>query len=361
MDETINLLEFLNEPLKIDKPIRLIELFAGYGSQALSLKYLGVPFEHWKIAEWNYKSFDAYNKLHFADSTDYSKGKSKEWLIDYLSKKNISADWNKPMSYEQIKRLSEHQIRKIYNDIQATHNLVDISQATANDLDINDNRYCYIMTYSFPCQDLSLAGKRAGMDRGEGTRSGLLWEVERLLKECKKKPDILLMENVIQVHSEQNISNFRDWMISLEKMGYESYWQDMIGTDYGMPQIRNRTFMVSLLGNYFYKFPKPMTLKKKLKDLLETNVDEKYNLSEEMMEGMKKTNFQSYSFDSDYAFIQIINATKQGYLEAEEGDGVDISTRMKHHRGTVQKGKSQTLSTMGGGENQGVVIANEQE
>ena len=183
MTGTISLLEFLNEPLKITKPIRLIELFAGYGSQALSLKYLGVPFEHWKIAEWNYKSFDAYNKLHFADTTDYSKGKSKEWLIDYLSKKNISADWNKPMSYEQIKRLSEHQIRKIYNDIQATHNLVNISQVTANDLDINDNHYCYILTYSFPCQDLSLAGNTAGMDRESGTRSSLLWEVERVLKD----------------------------------------------------------------------------------------------------------------------------------------------------------------------------------
>lgn len=63
MSETISLLEFLNEPLKITKPIRLIELFAGYGSQALALKYLGIPFEHWKIAEWNFKSFNAYNRL----------------------------------------------------------------------------------------------------------------------------------------------------------------------------------------------------------------------------------------------------------------------------------------------------------
>lgn len=280
MDETISLLEFLNEPLKITKPIRLIELFAGYGSQALALKYLGVPFEHWKIAEWNYKSFDAYNKLHFADKTDYSKEKTKEWLIDYLSEKGISADWNKPMTYDQIKRMPEHQIRKIYNDIQATHNLVDISKVSANDLDITDNHYCYILTYSFPCQDLSLAGNTAGMDRESGTRSSLLWEVERLLNECQKKPDILLMENVIQVHAEKNMPNFREWMYSLEKMGYENYWQDMIGTDYGMPQIRNRTFMVSLLGEKFYNFPKPIPLEKKLKDALEPNADEKYFLSD---------------------------------------------------------------------------------
>lgn len=279
MDETISLLEFLNDPLTIDKPIRLIELFAGYGSQALALKYLDIQFEHWKIAEWNYKSFDAYNRIHFGDKTDYSDGKTKEWLIDYLAKKNISADWNKPMKPEQIKRMPEHQIRKIYNDIQATHNQVDISQIRASDLEINDSRYCYIMTYSFPCQDLSLAGNTAGMAKGSGTRSGLLWEVERILNECDKKPDILLMENVTQVHGAANMIHFREWMISLEKMGYQNYWQDMIGTDYGIPQIRDRTFMVSLLGDKYYNFPKPIPLEKKLKDVLETEVDDKYFIS----------------------------------------------------------------------------------
>ena len=225
------------------------------------------------------------------------------------------------------------------------------------------------------------------------------------------------MENVTQVHNDKNIPNFREWMQSLEKMGYENYWQDMIGTDYGMPQIRNRTFMVSVLGEKFYNFPKPIPLEKKLKDALEPNADEKYFLSdkginyvlnEKRLES-KYTNINpdeaitvaevypkhlsetlsandipdndcsyvdSYNRNirnddlagtinarinqNNESFLLIKNATKQGYLEAEDGDGIDISTRMEHHRGTVQKGKSQTLTTMGG-ENQGVVIANEQE
>ena len=89
------------------------------------------------------------------------------------------------MTKDQVKRLSEEKLRLIYNNIKATHNLVNICQAHANDFEIVDtDKYCYIMTYSFPCQDLSLAGKQAGMEKGSGTRSGMLWEVERILDEC---------------------------------------------------------------------------------------------------------------------------------------------------------------------------------
>lgn len=276
--DNLSIFEVLYPTYKIKKPIRLIELFAGYGSQALALEYLGIPFEHWKICEWNYKSFEAYKKLHTNDDTDYSKEKSKEDLIEYLYSKGISSDWNKAMTKEQIKRLPENKLRAIYNNIQATHNLVNVSQAHGNDFEIQEG-YTYILTYSFPCQDLSLAGKRKGMS-DTSTRSGLLWEVERILKEMEIKPDVLLMENVPQVHGADNMPHFRKWIQELEKMGYQNYWQDMIATDYGIPQIRNRTFMVSIKGDYNYTFPKPQPLKLKLKDMLEDNVDEKYFLSE---------------------------------------------------------------------------------
>ena len=84
------------------------------------------------------------------------------------------------------------------------------------------------------------------------------------------------MENVIQVHSQDNIKDFNKWQLRLEELGYKNYCQDLIATDYGIPQIRNRCFMVSVLGNYNYTFPKPIPLKLKLSDLLEDNVDEKY-------------------------------------------------------------------------------------
>lgn len=171
----------------IDKPIRLIELFAGYGSQHFALEYLGVKCESWKICEWAVKSIQAYKDAHFKyDNTDYSKDHSKEFIFNRLSKWGISSNYNEPMTEEQIKRLGEEKARTIYNNIKATHNLVNIQQVHGEDLKITDtDKYCYVMTYSFPCQDLSLAGLGKGMEKGSGTRSGMLWEVERILDELK--------------------------------------------------------------------------------------------------------------------------------------------------------------------------------
>ncbi|MDE6867719.1 MAG: DNA cytosine methyltransferase, partial [Clostridia bacterium] len=175
----------MDNKFKITKPIRLIELFAGYGSQALALKYLGVPFEHWKISEWAVKSIQAYKDLHFFDdNTDYSEQLTVQEIRARLYGK-ISSDYVKPMSDERINRMAEKRLRTIYNNMQATHNLGSICTVKGSDLQITEtDEYCYILTYSFPCQDLSVAGKGAGMAKDSGTRSGLLWEVERLLTEC---------------------------------------------------------------------------------------------------------------------------------------------------------------------------------
>ena len=355
---------------KIDKPLRLIELFSGYGSQAMAIKRLNIPFEHWKTCEWAIKSIQAYKDIHFTDDDrDYSESFDIEYIKDWLYKKGISQNYNEPMTKEQINRMSEQTARNVFNNIVATHNLVNISQVKGKDLEIKDtDKYCYIMTYSFPCQDLSLAGKGAGMS-DTSTRSGLLWEVERILTECENKPQILLMENVPQVHSQDNIEDFKKWVLRLEELGYSNYWQDLIATDYGIPQTRNRCFMVSILGNYSYSFPPKQELKLKLKDLLEDNVEEKYYISEKMLKGMIHTKFNSYKLESRIQdlngaadtlttatgqrcphAIPIKNANSKGYLEAEEGDGIDISSRMEYHRGTVQKQKAQTLTTSGGGE-----------
>ena len=91
----------------------------GYGSQALALKYLGINFEHWKICEWAIKSIQAYKDIHFTDVT-YNSNFTKEEYIDYLYKKGISSNYNEPMSYEQIKRLNEKQLKTIYDNIQIT-------------------------------------------------------------------------------------------------------------------------------------------------------------------------------------------------------------------------------------------------
>lgn len=137
-----------------NKPIRLISLFSGYDSQLLALKYLGLNVESWRTCEWAVKSIQALKDLHFDDdNTDYSKNLTKEQLIDFLVKKGISADYNKPMTEKQVKRLGETKLRTIYNNIKATHNMVNIQQVGGDDLDMEElDKYNYIMTYSYPCQ-----------------------------------------------------------------------------------------------------------------------------------------------------------------------------------------------------------------
>lgn len=131
------------------------------------------------------------------------------------------------------------------------------------------------------------------MSKGSGTRSGLLWEVERILTEIRDSngelPQILFMENVPQVHSQDNMPDFRKWLDFLESLGYTNYYQDLNAKNYGVAQNRERCFMFSFLGEYNYHFPQPIPLKKKLKDYLEDNVDEKYYINNEKAQKLIQT------------------------------------------------------------------------
>ncbi len=235
-DNQISIFDIIRQPISITKPIRLIELFAGYGSQAMALKRIGAKFEHYRVVEFDKYAIKSYNAVH---GTDFPA--------------------------------------------------MDIKNVHADDLNICDtDKYCYFMTYSFPCTDLSLAGKRAGMAKGSGTRSGLLWEVERILREIKESnrelPQILFMENVPQVHGKKNIDDFTKWLEFLKSLGYTNYWRDLNAKNYGVAQNRNRCFMFSFLGDYSYSFPLHIPLKKNLKNYLEDNVDKKYYINNEKTE-----------------------------------------------------------------------------
>lgn len=143
-------------------------------------------------------------------------------------------------------------------------------------------------TYSFPCIDISLAGRLGGFEKGSNTNSSLLWEVQRLLIESSKTtelPKYLLIENVKNLVSKKFMPSFQTWFDFLSSLGYKNFWKVLNAKDYGIPQNRERVFMVSILDkDASYEFPKPIPLMLKLVDMLEKEVDEKYFLSEKLIE-----------------------------------------------------------------------------
>lgn len=203
--------------------MRVLELFGGYGSQALALENLGMEFKS-DLCEIDKYAIQAYNQIH-----------------------------------------------------GDTYNWGDICKIDETKLPYYD-----LITYSSPCQDFSVAGKQAGGDKGSGTRSSLLWECERIIRAVK--PKYLLMENVKNLVGKKHIHNFTAWLKTLEDIGYKNWWQVLNAKDYGVPQNRERVFVVSILGGRQYQFPEKIPLTKRLKDVLEHVVDEKYYISSKALE-----------------------------------------------------------------------------
>ena len=304
----MNMFEYTMPLFKITKPVRLIELFAGIGSQAMALRDIGVNFEHHRAIEIDPFAIKSYNAIHGT-------------------------------SFES-------------NDITKLH---------GDDLGITSKDQCeYIMTYSFPCQDLSKAGKQAGMSKNSGTRSGLLWEVERILKELNDTdslPQILLMENVPDVIGTKNIKDFNEWYAFLESIGYQSYYKLLNARDYGVPQNRNRCFMISVLGNYNYTFPYPMPLEKRLKDVLEDEVDERYYINNEAAQ----------KFVNNGDISKTIRTSGRSSLDRHSWDVIQIGncmptkTRDNPNQGRVYatEGLAPTIMTMQSGNSQPMIMQNE--
>ena len=139
-----------------------------------------------------------------------------------------------------------------------------------------------LFTYSSPCQDFSNAGLQRGGEEGSGTRSSLLWECRRAI--LAKKPKYLLLENVAALVSKKFLPLFNRWQRELESYGYSNFAQVLNAKDYGVPQNRERIFLVSILGEAQYHFPQPFSLELRLKDILEEEVDEKYYLSRKLVD-----------------------------------------------------------------------------
>ena len=318
-----------------------------------------------------------YDKFHLADKMIYLIEAFGGIGSQHKALSNLQEQGLLPNGFKAHKLIEfDEKCVQTYNAIHNTNfKPMDITKVHAEDLEIREReRVTYLMTYSFPCQDLSLCGKLSGMSKDSGTRSSLLWEVERLLNECGENlPQVLLMENVPMVISSKFIEDFRRWESFLASKGYSNYVKILNAKDYGIPQNRKRCFMVSILGEYSYEFPPEQELKLKLSDLLEDEVDEKYFLTPQLLKCFLGVGKDTKGFNREERFCQSLEvtnkqevastittkagsrptdnyiivkeATKKGYAEAHIGDGVDVSTRIETHRGVVQKGISQTIKT----------------
>lgn len=218
-----------------ENPLRLIELFAGIGSQTQALTNIGIIHSVVAISEIDKYAIQSYEAMH---GTANNLG-----------------------------------------DIRKIEELPDAD----------------LWTYSFPCQDISVAGKGAGIK--EGTRSGLLFEVERLLRVASEKgtlPKYLLLENVKNLVSKKFKADFDKWLDFLAELGYTNYWKVLNAKDYGIPQNRERVFCVSIRGEHEpFVFPKPKELTIRLRDMIDEAVDERFYLKESTIRSILRSTFNS--------------------------------------------------------------------
>ncbi len=231
--------------------IRLFETFAGVGSQHTALKKISNTNDKVDlvgISEWDMYAVIAYYKMNgYSYNKEYSKHLSDDEIREFFKDKPYSLD-SKKLS-DRIFSQPIDVLRKLYEAHHELGNIPDINTLKGKDIierDVN------LLTYSFPCQDLSNAGNGRGMSKGSETRSGLLWQVERVLDEIAKQdkdklPKYLLMENVTAIVDRRHKPDYDLWKDKLDSLGYTSYDGTLNALDFGIPQTRKRFFCISIL------------------------------------------------------------------------------------------------------------------
>ena len=211
-----------------EEPVKVLELFGGIGACTQAFKRVGVPFEVVDYVEIDKYACKSYNAIN---GTDFKPQDICEW------DKDIKVD--------------------------------------------------FIM-HGSPCQDFSVAGKGLGGDEGSGTRSSLMYETIRIVE--KLKPKYVLWENVKNVTGKKHRHNFDKYLVSLQQLGYNNYWQIMNAKDYGIPQNRERVFVLSIRRDIDngYEFPEPFPLQLRLKDMLDDDVDESFYISDERTKSLQR-------------------------------------------------------------------------
>ena len=259
--------------VKSNKKLRVLETFSGIGAQHIALNNLKkqdiLDFEIVGTSEWNVYATLSYASIHYPNFLNEIKDPTKEELALFKASTVFSSNGKEVM--KNINYLQDNIWSTFYKAFKITNNIGTI--VNSYDRIINQVGDYDLLTYSFPCQDLSTAGNFHGFNEGiqEHTRSGLLLEIEKLLKKHKKTktlPKYLLLENVTNLVQKQHRNSFDEWLTTLSKMGYVTIWGILDSHKYGFIQKRRRVFALSILAN-----KKSLGWKDKIRDDLDKELE----------------------------------------------------------------------------------------
>lgn len=288
----------------------------------MALRNIGVEHEVVAISDIDEFAIKSYAAIH--DNDKVVSKVSDEEMQAYLEKRNI------PLNDKGVRKvLKGKKLQEFYEACVKSNNLGDISKVDPHEIPDHD-----LFTYSWPCQSISVAGKQKGFEKDSGTRSSLLWECEKVID--VKRPEYLLMENVKALVSKKFIQGFESWLELLESYGYTNYYQVLNAKDYGVPQNRERVFVVSILGDHDpYKFPEKQELTTRLKDVLEHDVDESYYLDDDRVSKLT-FNFDKVQSDDDLKVVSNTSVTGHGGGKVYHASGVSPSVLARDYKGPNQ-------------------------
>lgn len=355
--------------------LKVFESFAGVGSQRMALRNLGIEHEVVGISEIDGAAILSYAAIH----TDFLEKRKNidKYVPSEIEMKNYLKNINSPLDYKTFKSkvdsLKGIKLKEMYLANVLSKNYGDITKIEPFKLPDMD-----LFTYSFPCQDLSVAGKQRGLEKG--TRSGLLYECEKIIE--AKRPKYLLLENVKNLIGKKFKPAFDEWLEYLDSIGYDNFYQVLNAKDYGIPQNRERIYVVSVRKDVSKKFTFPIKrdLDRRLKDVLEDTVDEKYYINTEraraLVEDLGNRGFlgacrvpcdSTLCNPKELEIANCIIARYDAGIQNKPSTGVAVAERIdglfddetKHQAGSVWDSNklAPTLDTMQGGHRQSCIVA----
>lgn len=322
------------------EPLRIIELFGGIGACSKALEKLGIPYEIADYVEIDKYAVASFNAIH---GTDFVPQDITEWDKKY---------WCPNCGYCFATGKFSDNDDEMYEDVCPYCGCYPTEPIEGN-IDL--------IMHGSPCQDFSAAGLGAGGDEGSGTRSSLMYETIRIVE--KIKPKYVIWENVKNVLSAKHRHNFDAYLERMQKLGYVNYYQVLNAKNYGIPQNRERVFVVSVRSDIngpmpnWYSFPEPIPLAKRLKDILDDNVDESFYLDDEKVKKIKMSTFnQARTRIQEGDISQTLCARDWKDPKCVKVGDLDIKGHDAIKRVYDANGLSPTLTTMGGGNREPKII-----